>query len=363
LFPAGRQPGSLCVMQLSFTAAEVEALVKPRRVAGSTACAIHGIAALESAKEGDLAFLSNPKYKAAVKDCAASLILLPLDFDGEPPRGQRWLFVDDPSVALTGLCRHVEMLLWPKPVAGIHPSAVVDPMAKVSPSVHIGPLCVIEAGAEIGENTVIEASAFVGRGAQIGPDCWLMPRTVVGALCVLGRRVKLQPGVIIGGDGFGYNTVEGRHEKIPQLGNVVLEDDVEIGAGCTIDRARFSRTLIGEGTKLDNLVHIGHNVVIGKHCLIVAQVGISGSAVVGDNVIIGGQAGLNGHIKVGDGAKIGGQTGVTRDVAAGVTVWGTPAFPMIAAMKVGLLQERIPELFRRVGKLESLLEKPENPSP
>lgn len=349
-------------MQLSFSPAEIAALVQPRRVAGSTASAIHGIASLDAAKPGDLAFLSNPKYKPAVKECRASLILLPADFEGEPPAGQQWLLVDDPSVALTRLCREVEKLLWPKPAAGVHPSAVVDPSARVAASAHIGPLCVIEAGTEIGENAVIEAGAFVGRGAMIGPDCRLMQRTIVAAMCVLGRRVRLQPGVIIGSDGYGYNTVGGRHEKIPQLGNVVIEDDVEIGAGCTIDRARFSQTRIGEGTKLDNLVHIAHNVIIGKHCLIVAQVGIAGSTTIGDNVVIGGQAGISGHLRIGDGAKIAGQTGVTRDIEPGAAVWGTPAIPIIAAQKVGVLQERIPELFRRVGRLESLFKKAENPS-
>ena len=182
------------------------------------------------------------------------------------------------------------------------------------------------------------------------------------ALCVLGSRVRLQPGVIVGSDGYGYNTVNGRHQKIPQLGNVVLEDDVEIGAGCTIDRARFSQTRIGEGTKLDNLVHVGHNVVIGKHCLIVAQVGIAGSTVIGDNVVIGGQAGLSGHLRIGAGAKIGGGAGVTRDLEPGAAVWGTPAIPFLTAQKVGVLQKRIPELFRRVDRLESVQKKTENPS-
>jgi len=362
LFPAIAGARSLQHMELSFTPAAIEALVKPCKVAGTTDSPIRGIASLESAGPGDIAFLANPKYRSAVAKCAASLILLPADFEGEPPAGQRWVFVDDPSVALTQLCRHVEALLRPRPAPGVHPSAVVDPGATVSASAHIGPLCVVESGASIGASTIIEAGSFIGRGARIGEDCWLGPRSVVGAHCVLGKRVRLQPGVIIGGDGYGYNTVGGRHEKIPQLGIAELEDDVEIGAGCTIDRARFSKTVIGEGTKLDNLVHIAHNVVIGKHCLIVAQVGISGSTVVGNNVVLGGQVGVAGHIKIGDGAKAGGQTGVTSDLEPGVSVWGTPAIPIIAAQKVGLLQARIPELFRRVGKLESALGLPKNPS-
>lgn len=349
-------------MQFSFSAAEVGALVKPRRVAGSTSFVIRGIAALDAAGPGDLAFLANPKYRAAVASCTASIILLPADFEGVPSEGQQWLLVDDPSLALTRICRHIEAKLRPRPAPGIHASAVVEASASIPASVHIGPLCVIEAGVAIGENCVIEAGSIIGRDARVGADCWLMARSVVAGQCTLGSRVRLQPGAVIGSDGFGYNTVDGRHEKIPQLGVVVIGDDVEIGACCTIDRARFSRTEIGEGTKLDNLVQVGHNVVIGRHCLIVAQVGISGSTVIGDNVVIGGQAGLAGHIRVGDGARIGAQGGVTRTLRPGASVWGTPAIPIVAAQKVGLLQERIPELFRRVGRIESMLEMPENPS-
>jgi UDP-3-O-[3-hydroxymyristoyl] glucosamine N-acyltransferase len=349
-------------MELSFTPAAIEALVKPRKVAGSTDSAIKRIAALDSAKPGDLAFLANPKYRGAVAKCAASLILLPADFPGEPPPGQRWVFVDDPSVALTLLCKHVEAVMRPRPAAGVHPSAVIDTAATVAADAHIGPLCVVEAGASVGARTIVEAGSFIGRDAQIGEDCRLGPRSVIASQSVLGRRVQLQPGVIIGGDGYGYNTVGGRHEKIPQLGIVEIHDDVEIGAGCTIDRARFSKTVIGEGTKLDNLVQVGHNVVIGKHCLIVAQVGVSGSTIIGDNVVIGGQAGLAGHLKIGDGAKIAGQTGVGGDVKPGAAVMGTPALPMIAAIKAGVLLERLPELFRRVEKLESSPGQPKNPS-
>lgn len=349
-------------MELSFTPDAIEALVQPRKVAGTTDSPIRGIASLESAGPGDLAFLANPKYRGAVGKCAASLILLPADFEGEPPPGQRWVFVDDPSVALTQLCRHVERLMRPRPAPGVHASAVVDPGATVEPTAHIGPLCVVEAGASIGARTVVGAGSFVGRGARVGEDCWLGVHSVVATHCVLGRRVNLQPGVVVGGDGFGYNTIEGRHEKIPQLGIVEVGDDVEIGTGCAIDRARFSKTVIGEGTKLDNLVQVGHNVVIGKHCLIVAQVGISGSTVIGDNVVLGGQVGVAGHIRIGDGVKAGGQTGITSDLEPGAAVWGTPAIPIIAAQKVGILQARIPELFRRVGRIESALGLQKSPS-
>lgn len=363
MFPARTRKDTLQSMELSFTPAEIEAFVKPVRTLGATDSPVRGLASLETAGPGDLAFLANPKYRAAVATCRASVLLLPADFQGEPPADQRWLLVENPSLALTKLCSLVEARMNPRPKPGIHATAVVDPTAKIAASAHVGPLVVIEAGAVIGENVIVEAGVFIGRSARIGDDCRLAPRSIVAAFCILGRRVKLQPGAIIGGDGYGYNTIDGRHEKIPQLGIVLLEDDVEIGSGCTIDRARFSKTVIGEGTKLDNLVHVAHNVVIGKHCLIVAQVGISGSSTIGNNVIIGGQVGIVGHIKIGDGAKFGGQTGVVQDVPAGASMWSTPAIPMIAAQKLGLLQERIPELFRRVGRIEDALGVTKNPSP
>jgi len=182
-----------------------------------------------------------------------------------------------------------------------------------------------------------------------------MPGAVVATECTLGRRVRLHPGVVIGADGFGYEFVDGRHEKLPQVGVVVVGDDVEIGANSTVDRARFSQTEIGEGTKIDNLVQIAHNVVIGRHCLICSQVGISGSTVLEDFVVLGGQVGLGGHITIGRGAKAGGQAGITADVLAGAFVNGTPAIPFQLERRIAVLQQRLPELFGRVGELEDAL--------
>src|SRR5581483_10040542 len=283
-------------MEIAFTAAELAALVQPRATRGATGATIRGIAALAAAQPGDLSFLGNPKYKSEVAGTAASVVLLPLDYAGQPRPEQVYFLVESPSVALARLCSRIEQQLWPRPVPGVHPSAQVAAGARVAASATIGPLCIVEAGAVVGERVHLQAQVFVGRGAQVGDDCWLMPGSVVAAECVLGRRVRLQPGVVVGSDGFGYEFVGGRHEKVPQIGTVVIEDDVEIGANTTLDRARFSRTLIGEGTKIDNLVQIAHNVIIGKHCILCAQVGISGSTTLEDYVILGGQAGIGGHI-------------------------------------------------------------------
>jgi UDP-3-O-[3-hydroxymyristoyl] glucosamine N-acyltransferase len=275
-----------------------------------------------------------------------------MDYVGEPRSGQVFLHVENPSAALARLCAHIEQSLWPKPAPGIHPSAVVASGAVVDSTAHIGPLCVVEEGAHIGAGTVLQASVFVGRDARIGQGCFLMPGSVVATTCSLGNRVRLQPGVIVGSDGFGYEFVNGRHEKVPQIGTVIIGDDVEIGANSTLDRARFSRTVVGEGTKIDNLVQIAHNVVIGKHCILCSQVGISGSTTLEDYVILGGQAGVAGHITLHKGSKAGGQAGVTSDVAPGTYVNGTPAIPYMLERRLAVLHQRLPDLFKRVERLE-----------
>lgn len=339
-------------MQVSFTAADIAAIIQPKGMRGATTETIRGLAGLADAGAGELSFLGNAKYKAQVAATRASIVLLPVEFAGEPQPNQLFLLTDNPSVALAKICARIEQALWPKPAAGIHPSAVVAPSASVAASATIGPLCVIEPGAVIGERVHLQAQVFVGRNAQIGEDCWLMPGATVATECILGRRVRLQPGVIVGSDGFGYEFVKGRHEKVPQVGNVVIGDDVEIGANTTIDRARFSRTLIGEGTKIDNLVQVAHNVIVGKHCLLCSQAGISGSTTLEDYVVLAGQVGVGGHITIGKGAKAGGQAGITSDVAPGSFINGTPAIPYMLERRIAILHQRLPELFKRVDTLE-----------
>lgn len=340
-------------MQVQFTAGEIVGIVQPQSSAGATNATLRSIAALKDAGPGELSFLGNAKYKGEVAGSRASIVLLPPDFAGQPGPDQLYLWVENPSVALARICAHIEHTLWPKPAPGIHPTASVDASARIAASATVGPLCVVEPGAAIGERVHLQAQVFVGRNAIIGDDAWLMPGTIVATECVLGRRVRLQPGVVVGSDGFGYEFVKGRHEKIPQVGTVVIGDDVEIGANTTLDRARFSRTVVGEGTKIDNLVQVAHNVVIGRHCILCSQVGISGSTVLEDYVVLGGQVGVGGHVKIGKGAKAGGQAGITSDVDPGSFLNGTPAIPYLLERRIAVLQQRLPDLFKRVDTLEA----------
>jgi UDP-3-O-[3-hydroxymyristoyl] glucosamine N-acyltransferase len=345
----------LTEMQVSFTPSEIAEIAKPVRTAGETTETIRGIASLEEAGPGDISFLGNPKYKAAVASSRASIVLLPSDFAGQPGPNQVHMAVENPSVALARLCARIEQALWPRPAKGVHPSAVVARDASVAASATVGPLCIVESGATVGARCHLQAGVFIGRGARLGDDCWAMPGCVVAAECVLGHRVRLQPGVVIGSDGFGYEFVGGRHEKVPQIGTVIIGDDVEIGANSTIDRARFGQTVVGEGTKIDNLVQIGHNVVIGRHCLICAQAGVAGSTTLDDYVVLGGQVGLAGHIRIGKGAKLAAQSGVPKDIAAGASYFGSPALPILVEQRLLVLRRRLPELFKRVDALEEHL--------
>lgn len=342
-------------MEFSFSPAEIIEIVQASATRGATSETLRAIASLETAKPGDLSFLGNPKYKPEVANTAASIVLLPLDYVGEPKPNQLFLLLEKPSVGLARLCVRLEQMLWPKPAPGIHPSAIIAPDAQIPASATIGPLCVIESGVVIGERTHLQAQVFLGSKVRVGADCWLKPNVTVSTECILGERVHVHPGTVIGSDGFGYEFTAGRHEKIPQVGHVVVHDDVEIGANAAIDRARFSETVIGEGTKIDNLVHIGHNVIIGKHCLICGQVGFAGSTTVEDYVVMGGQAGIAGHITIGRGCKIDGQTGVNSSLEPGSSVKGSPCLPYSLEQRVNVLRKRIPELFKRVDALEEKL--------
>jgi UDP-3-O-[3-hydroxymyristoyl] glucosamine N-acyltransferase len=340
-------------MQVAFSPEEIISMVRAARTLGQTHQTVRGIAALKAAAPGDLSFLGNPKYKPEVAQSQASVVLVPLDYVGEPRPDQLFVLVENPSVALAQVCARIEQSLWPKPIPGVHPSASVAAGAIIPATATVGPLCVVEAGARLGERVHLQAQVFVGRGAALGDDCWLMPGSIVAAECTLGERVRLQPGAVVGSDGFGYEFNQGRHEKVPQIGTVVIGADVEIGANSTLDRARFSRTVVGEGTKIDNLVQVAHNVVIGRHCLVCAQAGIAGSTTIEDFVIVGGQAGLAGHITIGRGAKIDGQAGVNADLAAGSFVKGSPCLPYQLEQRINVLRRKIPDLFKRVDALES----------
>jgi len=311
---------------------------------------IRGVASLRDAEQGDLAFYASPRYLSELRATKATAVLVPHDFNQEIDCSV--IKVENPSHAFD----KVIALLAPKPmpvVAGIHPQAIVSPQTILGKNISIGPCAVIEEGVEIGDNTVIGAHSFIGVCTKIGKNCHFYPRVTIRERCVIGNQVILQPGVVIGSCGFGYTSNETGHKKIPQLGIVEIQDDVEIGANTTIDRARFGRTLIGHGTKIDNLVQIAHNVVLGPHNMICSQVGISGSTRTGCGVTLAGQVGLSGHIEIGDRAIIGAQSGLSKNVNPGAIVIGSPAKPIEQWKKNNFYIHNLGKIFDRVKVLEN----------
>jgi UDP-3-O-[3-hydroxymyristoyl] glucosamine N-acyltransferase len=321
-------------------------------VVGNPELEISGVADLASAEEGEISFLGNPRYTALAHQTRASALVV--DRNAPPSLPCTLIRVDSPSLAFS----QIASLFLPPPVRpdpGIHPLAFVSKEAELAEEVSVGPFAVIEQGVRIGKRTVIGAGSYIGAECRIGEDCFLYPKVVIRERCVLGNRVTLHPGVVIGSDGFGYEPREGRHVKIPQLGSVQIDDDVEIGANTTVDRGRFGKTWIQEGCKIDNLVQIGHNVVVGKHSIIVAQTGISGSTVLGSHVTLAGQVGLAGHLHIGDGAIITAQSGVAKDVPAGAIYSGSHARPAAETLRLEAFYRRLPELWKRIRDIEEKL--------
>jgi len=331
------------------TVAELAALVGGDCPPGGGSVTVTGPAALDEARAGEISFFGHPRYAADLKTTKASAVLVPRAFAGETPAV--CIRVDDPSAAFTVVTQQFLPASVP-PEPGVHPSAVVDCSARIAPGACVQARAVVEAGATVGAGSVIGAGSFVGRNSTIGAGCFLHAHAVVREDCEIGDRVILHCGAVVGSDGFGYDTKNGRHDKIPQIGRVVVGNDVEIGANTTIDRARFGRTVIGEGTKIDNLVMIAHNVVIGKHCIICAQVGISGSTRIGDYVVLAGQAGLVGHIKVGNGAIVGAQSGLSNDLEPKDIVVGSPPRPIGDWKRTVIRIDKLGQLYDRVKKLE-----------
>jgi UDP-3-O-[3-hydroxymyristoyl] glucosamine N-acyltransferase len=310
---------------------------------------IVGVASLDDANEGDLSFYGNPKYLKALRKSHATAVLVPHGFAEEVRATRVW--VDNPAEAFGKLLE----VFAPAPIcpaAGIHPSAIVAADARIGTGVTIEAFAVIESGARIGERTVIGAHSYIGHHAILGEECRLYPHVTIRERSLIGRRVVLHPGVIVGSDGFGYELRDGRQQKIPQTGTVQIDDDVEIGANSTIDRARFGRTWIQEGVKIDNLVQIAHNVTIGRHTVICAQVGISGSVRVGNYVTLAGKVGVNGHIEIGDGAIAAAMGAITKSVPPREVLVGVPARPARQYKRNFALLNSIDKLYERVKKLE-----------
>ena len=335
-------------MELTFS--QLVTLVNGQVLAGSES-RISGLNTLTLAGPGDLSFLGNERYLSHFRKTKASVVLVPAGFS-ETLEDVGLIAVDSPSMGFAEVMKR-----FAPPARrfepGVHPSAMVDPSAVLDAGkVCIGPGAIVEAGAVIGDGTEIAGGAYVGRLVQIGRDCVLFPRATVLENCVLGDRVRLHSGTVIGGDGFGYELQQGRHHKIDQLGTVRIGDDVEVGANSTIDRARFGETWIGQGTKIDNLVQIGHNVVIGKHCIIVAQVGIAGSVKIGDFVVIAAQAGIAGHLELGSQVVVTARGGVTKHLPKAGTYMGFPAMPAREMRSILVAERRLPDLINRIKALE-----------
>ncbi len=313
-----------------------------------------GMAALDAAGPGDVSFLGNEKYHGQFLNSKAGAVIVPRGETGGPPE-MALIAVENPTLAFSVVVRHFAAATR-RFIPSIHPSASIDPAARLNlEKVRIHAGAVIMAGASIGDGTEIGANSVVGEDVIIGNDCHIMSNVAIRERCVIGNRVHLQPGAIIGSDGFGYELSQGRHVKVDQVGIVEIGDDVEIGANTTVDRARFGKTVVGEGTKIDNLVQIGHNAIIGKHCLIVALTGISGSTRIGDYVTIAGQVGTVGHITIGDKATITARAGVTTSLPGGAIYAGRPAKPFNEEMKLRASVRRLPKLIERIKKLEQQL--------
>jgi UDP-3-O-[3-hydroxymyristoyl] glucosamine N-acyltransferase len=322
-------------------------------VIGDESVSIIGLSGIKEAKEGELTFIANNKYRPLLKLTKASAVIVPSDISNSV--SAVLIQVENPSLAFA----KIMAIAGPEPVtfkSGIDSTAVIGENVVIGKNVSIQPYAVIEDKVEIGDGSVIGACVYIGHYTKVGNDSLIYPHVIIRERVIMGARVIIHPGTVIGGDGFGFATVKGVHHKIPQIGTVEIGDDVEIGSNVTIDRARFDKTYIGNGVKIDNLVQIAHNVYIGENTIVVAQVGISGSTVVGRNVIIAGQAGITGHITIGDNSIIGGKAGVTKNIPPNTHVTGFPARDKWEDMRLQAYSRRQPEFIDKIKKLEEKIE-------
>lgn len=335
---------------MPYTAAQLAEQLRGE-VIGDGSVQITGFAQAANARPGDLTFAEKESYFAAAEQSDASAILVSEPFTSTK---KVLIRVKNARVAVAQLLP----LFFPpdEHAPGIHPSAVIAASAQIHPTAHVGPQCTVEAGVKLGARSVLMGGNHLGKGSQLGEDVCLFPSVVIYARTQIGNRVSIHAGTVIGSDGYGYVLDEGRHRKMLQVGNVVIHDDVEIGANSAIDRAALGSTVIGQGTKIDNLVHVAHNVVMGRHCLVMGQVGFAGSTTLGDYCVIASQSGIAGHLKLGHQATVGAKSGVLRDIPDKGTVLGYPAFPDKQAKRQMIAMSQLPELIKRMRALEKQVE-------
>lgn len=310
---------------------------------------VRAVNTIEDAREGEITFLSNPKYLATVAESKASAVIAGEGV--ELPGGRSIVRCADPYAAVTvaivaihGYRQHPQ---W-----GISPQATIHPTARVGPGANIAPGATVSEEAVVGENVTLYPGCFIGPRARLGNDCVLYPNVVVYDDCELGSRVAIHAGSVIGQDGLGYAPVEGKWIKIPQVGRTIIGDDVEIGANCAIDRATLGRTVVGAGTKFGNVIVVGHGTKIGEDCLFVGLVGVAGSVTVGRHCTFGGQTGTVGHVTIGDDVQVAAQSGIGGDVSSGTQLLGSPALPIALGRRVAVAQSKLPEMLKRISELE-----------
>lgn len=333
------------------TLREIAALINGE-VLGDDSVVITGVAGIKEARQGDITFLANPKYIPFIEKTQASAIIVSRDIkDASKPL----ICLDNPSLGFEKVVLFFSKVEVKHP-KGIHSTVVLGKDVRLGKNVSIGPYVIIEDNVSIGDNTIIYGGSYIGHSTQVGSDTLIYANVTIRESVNIGNRVVVHSGTVIGSDGFGFATINGKHHRIPQTGTVVIEDDVDIGSNVTIDRARFDKTIIGKGTKIDNLVQIAHNVVIGENSIIVAQVGISGSTNIGKGVTFAGQSGIAGHLTVGDGVIVAGRAGVIKSVPANTMVSGFPAKPHEIAKRVNACVQNLPKFYEKVNLLKKKIE-------
>jgi len=330
---------------MPFTAAEIAKHLQGE-VLGNASVVLNTFAPADRAQAGDLTFAENPDYFARAEQSAASAIIVDGEFKSKK------ILIRVPNARI-GFAKALA-LFFPEPTfaPGAHPTAVIAPTAQVDATAHIGPFCVVHEQVRIGARSILQGGNHIGAGCQLGEDVNLFPNVTLYPRTEIGNRVRIHAGTVVGSDGFGYVQDNGIHRKVPQIGSVIIREDVEIGSNVCIDRGALGPTVIGKGTKIDNLVQIGHNVNIGEYSLVISQVGIAGSTKIGNNVILAGQAGLAGHLKIGNRVTVAAQSGVMTNLEDGEKVLGSPAQPDRQAKRQFIAMQHLPDLLKRIADLE-----------